>query len=154
MCPILSTQRMLWAMLFSFNLSTITKTLNEKPVCVAICLNSVGLFRLYRLLISCQHQVSLVDWIMAISQFLRKSQLLTMKTIERMRTEKDANIFSNTFWNDQNAIDSSANQQQGEKEDSQSIRYWTICWRLTSWWFFTLSRKSKRHVQRSVFWSN
>ena len=48
-----------------------------------------------------------------------------MKTIERMRTEKDANIFSNTFWNDQNAIDSSVNQQQGEKEDSQSIRYWT-----------------------------
>ena len=49
-----------------------------------------------------------------------------MKTIERMRTEKDANIFSNTFWNDQNAIDSSVNQQQEEKEDSQSIRYWTI----------------------------
>ena len=48
-----------------------------------------------------------------------------MKTIERIRTEKDANNFSNTFWNDQNAIDSSVNQQQGEKEDSQSIRYWT-----------------------------
>ena len=49
-----------------------------------------------------------------------------MKSSERMLTEKDANIFSITFWNDQNAIDSSVNQQQGEKEDSQSIRYWTM----------------------------
>ena len=40
-----------------YNNKDMTDWPNEKPVCVA----SIGLFVLYRLLISCQHQVSLVD---------------------------------------------------------------------------------------------
>ena len=61
----------------SFYNKDMTVWSNEKPVCVA----SIGLFRLYRLLISCQHQVSLVDWIMAISQFLRKSQFSSLVSV-------------------------------------------------------------------------